>query len=65
MTELQLAPTARDPVCGMTVDPTAARERGLTSEHAGVTYYFCGRGCLLDFGDDPDTYLSPDHVPSM
>ncbi len=54
-----------DPVCGMTVDPDAARAKGLTFTHEGVEYAFCGRGCRLEFEDDPATYLSPDHVPSM
>ncbi len=56
---------ALDPVCGMTVDVDTARASGLTSEHAGQTFYFCGRGCKLDFEDDPDKYLDPAYVPSM
>jgi uncharacterized protein len=36
---------ATDPMCGMTVDRSKARGRGLTLEHDGVTYYFCGPGC--------------------
>lgn len=51
-----------DPVCGMEVD-TATSE--LSLELNGTTYWFCGKGCLLEFRDDPETYLSPDHVPSM
>jgi Cu+-exporting ATPase len=51
-----------DPVCGMQVD-TATSE--LSLEHDGTTYWFCGKGCLLDFQDDPATYLSPDYTPSM
>ena len=51
-----------DPVCGMQVDDTTAL---LWHEHDGVTYWFCGKGCLLEFKDDPDRYLAPDHVPSM
>jgi Cu+-exporting ATPase len=49
----------------MTVDVDTARASGLTSEHAGQTFYFCGRGCKLDFEDDPDKYLDPAYVPSM
>ncbi len=52
---------AIDPVCGMEVD-TATSE--LSLEHEGTTYWFCGRGCLLDFKDDPDAYLSADQQPS-
>jgi Cu+-exporting ATPase len=54
-----------DPVCGMTVDLATARPAALTVVHEGTEYGFCGRGCRLDFGDDPQRYLSPDHVPSM
>jgi YHS domain-containing protein len=54
-----------DPVCGMTVDRAEAEANGLTMEHDGQTYAFCGRGCLLDFRDDPPTYLDPSHTPSM
>ncbi|MDQ2941009.1 MAG: heavy metal translocating P-type ATPase, partial [Chloroflexota bacterium] len=54
-----------DPVCGMTVDPRAAREKGLVVEHAGQTYHFCGKGCMLDFGEDPPAYLAPGYVPHM
>jgi len=52
-----------DPVCGMTVDTEARPELHL--EHDGKTYWFCGKGCLLDFQDDPETYLDPDHAPHM
>jgi Cu+-exporting ATPase len=54
-----------DPVCGMSVEPNEATARGLLDEHEGVTYYFCGRGCLLDFRDDPEKYLDPGYQPSM
>ncbi len=56
---------ATDPVCGMTVDPAAARQNGLLVEQAGRTYYFCGKGCMLDFGEDPQRYLAPGYVPHM
>jgi Cu+-exporting ATPase len=51
-----------DPVCGMEVDPAAS---SLSLEHDGTTYWFCGKGCLLEFRDDPQTFLAPDYVPSM
>jgi Cu+-exporting ATPase len=54
-----------DPVCGMTVDPRTARENGLVVEHADQTYHFCGRGCMLDFREAPQTYLAPGYVPHM
>ena len=56
---------ATDPVCGMTVDTEGARSSGLTSEHAGETYYFCGRGCKLEFEDDPARHFQPGDRPSM
>jgi YHS domain-containing protein len=59
------ATAAIDPVCGMTVDPEAAREKGLHSRYRDVDYFFCGRGCKLDFEDDPERYLDPSYVPSM
>jgi uncharacterized membrane protein YraQ (UPF0718 family) len=36
---------ATDPVCGMTVD----REKALTAEHDGHTFYFCSDHCRSDF----------------
>ncbi|HEU4920106.1 MAG TPA: YHS domain-containing protein [Candidatus Limnocylindrales bacterium] len=59
------ATTALDPVCGMTVDIAGARDRNLFLEHEGTTYYFCGKGCKLEFGDNPTRYLDPSYVPSM
>ena len=54
--------TATDPVCGMTVDTTTSQ---LSLEHDGTVYWFCGKGCLLEFRDDPGKYLDPSHIPSM
>jgi len=54
-----------DPVCGMTVDTDGAQAAGLSAEHEGVAYYFCGRGCMLEFRDDPEKYLDPNYTPSM
>jgi P-type Cu+ transporter len=53
--------TEIDPVCGMTVDTTTSQ---LSFEHDGTTYWFCSRGCLLEFSDDPDRYLATDQEPS-
>jgi len=44
----------------MQVDTQAAQ---WTAEHGGRTYYFCSRGCMLDFKDDPDKYLDPAYKP--
>jgi len=51
-----------DPVCGMQVDTETT---DLKNEHDGTTYWFCGKGCLLEFRDDPAKYLDPDYQPSM
>jgi len=65
MNEMPMANQATDPVCGMQVDPATARERGLTSEHDGQAYFFCGKGCKLDFEEDPAKYFEPGYTPSM
>jgi Cu+-exporting ATPase len=65
MNELEMAPMAKDPVCGMDVNPEVAAAQGLSSEHEGETYYFCGRGCKLDFDENPQTYFDPGYTPSM
>ncbi|ADH87809.1 heavy metal translocating P-type ATPase [Ancylobacter novellus DSM 506] len=45
---------AKDPVCGMDVDPHTAQHR---AEHGGRTYYFCCAGCRTKFVADPEKYL--------
>jgi heavy metal translocating P-type ATPase len=47
---------ARDPVCGMTVDPHKTPHR---HSHAGGTYYFCSAGCRDKFSANPTKYLAP------
>jgi len=54
-----------DPVCGMIVEPDTARVKGLHSTYKGTEYFFCGKGCKLDFDDYPERYLDPSYVPSM
>lgn len=54
-----------DPVCGMTPDPDAARAKGLVTEYEGREYVFCGKGCLLEFKDDPEQFLAAGYTPSM
>ncbi|HEU5072561.1 MAG TPA: heavy metal translocating P-type ATPase [Polyangiaceae bacterium] len=44
-----------DPVCGMKVDPKAAK--GGSFEHEGQTYYFCNPKCRERFAADPRKYL--------
>ena len=57
--------TAVDPVCGMTVDPEHARDLGLHVQHEGTDYFFCGKGCKLDFLEEPAKYLAADYHPHM
>jgi Cu+-exporting ATPase len=57
--------TAVDPVCGMQVSPEIATAQGLSSAHDGQTYFFCGKGCKLDFDEDPAKYFDPDYQPRM
>ena len=60
-----MTPTQHDPVCGMTVNPAVARAAGLVAEHDGREFYFCGRGCRLEFLDDPARFLAPEYRPHM
>ncbi len=50
------AGAAKDPVCGMTVDPAKTPH---SHGHEGAAYYFCGAGCLAKFRADPERYLAP------
>jgi YHS domain-containing protein len=65
MNEYRVVPLGEDPVCGMTVEPDAARAKGLASTFEGTEYVFCGKGCLLEFRDAPDTYLAPEYIAAM
>jgi Cu+-exporting ATPase len=47
---------AKDPVCGMSVDPATAKHK---AEQAGATYYFCSAGCRGKFVAEPAKYLAP------
>ena len=65
MSEQREIPANEDPVCGMTVDAGHARAAGLVREHGGRDYMFCGKGCYLEFGDDPERFLAKDYQPEM
>src|SRR6516165_5656533 len=52
--------TAKDPVCGMTVDPATAKH---SVEHDGQRQYFCCAGCASKFTADPARYLAPNEEP--
>ena len=45
---------AKDPVCGMLVDPAKAAG---TSEYNGKTYYFCATVCKTRFDANPAQYV--------
>ncbi len=65
MTAQRTIAPAEDPVCGMTVDLARARDTGLTLVHEGTEYAFCGKGCLLEFRDEPSKYLDASYMPAM
>ncbi len=45
--------SARDPVCGMSVEPASAAGSAV---YEGVTYHFCCQRCLQRFQEDPARY---------
>ncbi len=48
------ASEAKDPVCGMTVDPATSRH---SAEYGGKTWHFCCAGCRDKFVADPERYI--------
>ncbi len=65
MNDIRHIEPTEDPVCGMTVDVDTAKAKGLSLIHDGHEYVFCGKGCMLEFRDDPQAYLDPRHLPTM
>ncbi len=65
MNELDMRSTATDPVCGMEVNREIASAQELTTEYEGTTYYFCGKGCKLDFDENPSKFFEAGYQPSM
>jgi YHS domain-containing protein len=65
MTEMRTIAPDEDPVCGMTVNVDQAKASGLALNHEGREYVFCGKGCLLEFRDDPAKYLDAAYQPEM
>jgi Cu+-exporting ATPase len=45
---------ARDPVCGVLVDPSAAPQ----ATHGGHSYFFWSPECKAKFEGDPERFLS-------
>ncbi len=50
----EIAGSAKDPVCGMAVEPG----RGYSEAYQGSEYRFCSRNCLDKFDADPQHYVS-------
>src|SRR5580700_1232822 len=50
------AALAKDPVCGMTVDPATSAHH---AQIRGDDFHFCSAGCRTKFEADPDRYLAP------
>ncbi|HEX7486285.1 MAG TPA: heavy metal translocating P-type ATPase [Vicinamibacterales bacterium] len=60
-TTAPVAPTAVDPVCGMTIDPATAAG---SVQHSGKTYYFCSTECSTRFQSDPAGFTGGSTTPS-
>jgi Cu+-exporting ATPase len=56
----QSSTTVRDPVCGMSVDPTTSKHR---FDYRGETFHFCSASCRTKFAADPVAYLEKDSRP--
>jgi Cu+-exporting ATPase len=56
------SPKAKDPVCGMSVDPAKAAGK---VEHAGKAYYFCSKRCAERFSQDPGKFLAAPGTAGM
>jgi Cu+-exporting ATPase len=52
---LASAPRAKDPVCGMLVDP---QKPAAKIEYGGTPYFFCSKGCAEKFEKEPQKYLA-------
>src|SRR2546421_11799085 len=55
-------PKAKDPVCGMSVDPTKAAGK---VAHNEKTYYFCSKRCEERFTQDPEKFLAAPGTAGM
>ena len=48
----------QDPVCQMEVSKDSTK---FASEYMGQVYYFCSKQCMLQFEEDPESYISSKH----
>src|SRR5580692_12661037 len=53
--------SARDPVCGMKVDPAKTSHHHAYRDH---DYHFCGAGCRTKFAAAPEKYLNTAPAPA-
>ena len=53
---------AKDPVCGMDVDPKKAE---VTSIYKGETIYFCNPRCRERFNADPESFMVREEKPAV
>jgi Cu+-exporting ATPase len=53
--------SAKDPVCGMKVDPAKAAGE---SQFGGSAYYFCSTGCQAKFDSAPERYAVNAELPA-
>jgi Cu+-exporting ATPase len=56
------APSVKDPVCGMMMDPEKAAGK---VEHAGKTYFFCSPRCKERFEKEPEKFLAAPGTAGM
>jgi len=64
--EVQVAPNALTALIQLSELLNATqpgRHQGVT-EGSGERFYFCGKGCLLDFQDEPARFLDAGFQPS-
>ena len=59
---VQPGPRAKDPVCGMIIDP---QKRAAKVAYEGKTYYFCSAGCAKRFQAEPQRYLTASGTGEM
>lgn len=48
--------SAKDPVCGMIIDPPQARGK---ARYQGDLYFFCSPACMQKFMASPAKFLTP------
>jgi Cu(I)/Ag(I) efflux system membrane fusion protein len=56
--DMATAKTAKDPICGTSVDPSKATAVGNTVDYHGTSYYFCSRQHKQAFQNNPASSLS-------